>query len=106
MLVVYGWSTTEFSSSRPKTIKCHNCGAIGKTFVKHYVKTWHLFFLPIFPIGVKRGVECVHCRHSAEFKEMNSKSNKNYQKYKAVKVPPFWHFSGLFIIVTVLIWNW
>lgn len=103
--IFHGSGITEFDAKRPKDIQCHHCGAIGKTFVRKYSKTWHLSFIPLFPVWIVDEFECVHCNSVLQFREMDSELKRHYRPFKSRRVPPWWNFSGVVIALIIIGWS-
>lgn len=104
-MIVYGWSTSELSSIRPKEIECFECQKKGQMFVRSFIRTCHLFWIPIFPYKLWQEVSCVHCGAEITFKEMGQELRGKYQQYKKFPLPRPWHFSGLIIVLGLFLWG-
>lgn len=103
-MFISGTATLEYSSKRPKDIRCHNCGHIGQTFVRKFLRYWHIWFIPMFPFKLWKEYECVRCEFSNDSKNLTFKVKNYYDDFQPKKVLPLWTFTGFLSVLGFLIW--
>jgi len=104
-MIVYGWNTAKFNTKRPKDLRCHNCNDFGNVSVTKFVKYANIYWIPLFPYRVINEVECHSCGEITHLKDISDELKRHYIDYKSV-APPFWSFSGIAIIIGLVVYGW
>ncbi len=101
-MIIYGSKTKQIKSEDIKH-KCLNCGAQHHITLTLFQKYAHVFWIPIFPVGKTALSECAHCRQVLEQREFPAALNEEFKQLKQTTKTPAWAFSGLFLLVILLI---
>jgi hypothetical protein len=62
---------------------------------------FHLFYIPVFPVGKQVSTLCSHCKQSLEGNEAREIYGSDLQEVKRRARAPLWHYSWLFIWLTI-----
>ena len=103
-LLNFGFYDHTLSSKRPKEIECYSCGQKGQMSVNQYLKTFFISYIPLIPVWAWQDLHCVHCQAHLEFSGMEPELKEKYKAYRRFPIPMPWHFSGLFIILGIILW--
>jgi hypothetical protein len=80
---------------------CHESNSLILTLFQKYA---HLFYIPFFPMSKTAAVYCSHCKKVIFRKQFNKSIYQQYEDLKhQSKIPPIWTYSGIFLIVLLLI---
>ncbi|MEN0045979.1 MAG: hypothetical protein AAF806_02860 [Bacteroidota bacterium] len=104
-MIVFGWNKSTIAGNRPQDVRCFNCEQSKQIILSKFVKTFHLMFIPIFAYRVGYEFQCKGCKCNVEFKDMNNSLKQTYYPYRPKRIIPFWHFSGVLLILGILAWN-
>jgi hypothetical protein len=103
-MIIYGVRATKIGALKIDNTPCEYCENTGTQHVVQYGRYFHVFWIPMFPVGRKTFSECVHCKRTQE-KKMFSQKLKNALEFKKGELKrPIWHFSGLILICLVILY--
>ncbi len=103
-MIIYGSRPVHIKTVECNHITCQNCDTKGPILLSIFRKHAHVFWIPLFPIGKTGGSECMNCKNVLEPKEMPQDLRQEYDLLKADARGPIWQFSGLLLILVVIIW--
>ena len=113
MFFFFGIRSTDVLSVILKNLKCIHCGQVD-TVAAHYVsRHFHVFWIPIFPIGKRAVTTCGHCKQSLTKREMPPEYRTVVEQYEGQARPRIWQFAGLIIfglifivpfIISLIVW--
>jgi len=70
----------------------------------HIVQRYaHIYWIPLFPATKKAVAECTGCNHVLEKKQFPESYKNGYEEIKSQAQTPIWMFTGLGIIVVLII---
>lgn len=85
--------------------KCPNCGSTHSVEMNVFQKYVHLFYIPYLPAG-KTGVsQCSQCHQVLTDKEMSASLKEAYGQLKAKTKIPIWMFSGLVLMILLIVYQ-
>ncbi len=85
--------------------KCPNCASNHSVEMEVFQKYVHFFYIPYLPAG-KTGVSyCSNCKQSMLDKDMPANLKEAYQQLKAKTKIPIWMFSGLVLMVLLIVYQ-
>lgn len=85
--------------------KCPNCGSMYSIEMNVFQKYVHLFYIPYLPAG-KTGIsQCSQCGQVLTDKEMPANLKEAYQQLKSKTKIPIWMFSGLVLIILLILYQ-
>lgn len=99
VVIPFGAYNVEIASSRPKNLACHRCGQKGEVEITKYSRLGYLIYIPFFPYRLFTQFRCVACESDLQFQEMDEALKAHYGSFKLRKLPKFWHFSGLLLVL-------
>jgi len=101
-MIFFGSRGTNIHNEQVSGIKCSHCEQTTTHTISIYGKYFHVWWIPLFPIGKKGFSECNHCKKTLESKEMDEPIKLAYQKANANTKSPIWYWSGLIIIGLII----
>jgi hypothetical protein len=85
--------------------KCPNCGSMHSIEMNVFQKYVHFFYIPYLPAG-KTGIsQCSQCNQVLTDKEMPANLKEAYQQLKAKTKIPIWMFSGLVLMILLIVYQ-
>jgi hypothetical protein len=85
--------------------KCPNCASNHSVEIEVFQKYVHFFYIPYLPAG-KTGVSyCSNCKQSMLDKDMPANLKEAYQQLKAKTKIPIWMFSGLVLMILLILYQ-
>lgn len=86
------------------TDECSYCHASDGLRLTLFQKYAHLFYIPFFPMGKTAAVYCSHCKKVIFRKQFNRSIYQKHENLKhQSKIPPIWTYSGIFLVVLLMI---
>jgi hypothetical protein len=83
--------------------KCSHCQSTNTVDIVVYQKYAANFSLPFYPTGKRVVSVCSHCKQFLELGEMTPQQKEQATILKSNTKTPLWTFSGLFIVLAVII---
>lgn len=104
-MIFYGTKASNIKNGQINNINCPHCETNTSMIYSVFGKYAHIYWIPIFPIGKVIATECNNCKKTFEYKELTPeiKSKLDREKEKEHVKTPIWMFSGLFIIVALIV---
>lgn len=99
-MIIFG-TRTKLLSAVGTQHTCSHCNT-GKLNLVYTGSYFHIFWIPIFPLGKKGMTQCPHCKQTLTERELAPQSRSYVNSQKSSAKTPLTHFSGL-IIIGVLI---
>lgn len=97
-MIIFGSRNSKISSFEIINCYCEYCGNNTTHNIIVFGNYFHIFWIPILPLGTKVFSECTHCKRTLKKKYFTPKIKEAYIKNKPVIKRPFWHFTGLILI--------
>ena len=97
MLFFFGIKGKSVHSELMKGQSCTHCQQEETTYANFISRYFHLFWIPVFPVGKKAVSVCSHCKQVLTKKEMPAEYRTVVKQLKSSAKIPVWHFSGLII---------
>lgn len=102
-MIIFGSRATNIGSFKVNSSSCSYCKNTGTQQITQFGKYFHVFWIPVFPIGKKTFSECTHCKHTIRKKEFSSELTNSFLQGKDSVKRPIWHWSGLILFVTAIL---
>ncbi|MGM0599401.1 MAG: hypothetical protein ACQETH_06245 [Candidatus Rifleibacteriota bacterium] len=64
MFVFYGSYQMAKKAVRGEKMRCKNCGKVVSAYGESYFLVYHLFFIPLLPLGSKKELTCPECKQN------------------------------------------
>ena len=103
MLFFFGVKGKSVHSELIKDQACMHCQQRDTTYANFISRYFHLFWIPVFPVGKKAVSVCSHCKQALAKKEMPVEYRTAVKNLKSKAKIPVWHFSGLIIGVILIL---
>ena len=105
-MIVFGARASKIKKFETLFIKCAYCEKRGIHTISIFGSYFHVYWIPVFPIGKKGVAECTSCKRTTEEKDFSPELKSQYVEEKLNTKRPFWYWSGLYIIAIFfgLIW--
>ena len=104
-MIIYGSKLAHLKSEQSRNTTCESCDSKGTVVFSVFSKHVHVFWIPLFPVGKKVFSECLHCKKVLKTKEMPNDFKQEYKIIKSDSKVPVWQFSGLILIVLIILWG-
>ena len=102
-MIIFGARASNIGSVLVNGSSCTYCQNQGTQNITQFGKYFHIFWIPMFPIGRKTFAECTHCKRTIGKKEFTPKLKEVYTTEKSAIKRPIWHWSGLILIVLLIL---
>jgi len=80
------------------TQKCGNCNNAETVNMYVFQKYFHIFWVPVFPIGQRTVSQCTFCKQVLETNQMPASYSDALSDFQQQTKTPWWAFIGLGII--------
>jgi hypothetical protein len=102
-MIIFGISES-FRDGKAMTFSCENCGHTAQTTVK-YFRYFHLFWLPIIPLGAGQGLVCDSCQQVSLGRQLGSELKRRVKETNTDVRRPVWHFIGTVLVAGMIGYN-
>lgn len=96
-MIIFGTRTSAYQPNTEEVCDCSHCGTKAGVYVRFATRYFHVFWIPVLPIG-KTGIsECTHCKQALYPHEMPPATRAAYNaaRSKTRTKPKF--FAGLIL---------
>ena len=98
MLIVYGTRVQELGSHPIGHGKCPEFGS--DELHAHFIQKWfHIYYMPIIPVGKVSVLQCHQCTFFAEGKDIDPELKLSVDSHRGRFSTPFWTFTGAALFV-------
>lgn len=98
MIFFFGVRSTTIFSAYVQYLTCIHCNNTDTIYIVVVSQYFHIFWIPIFPVGRKVYSVCNHCQQSFIDPQMPDDYKRALQPYKQQAKTPIWQFFGLIVI--------
>ena len=78
--------------------KCAHCNSAETVHMYVFQKYFHIFWIPVFPIGQRTVSQCTFCKQVLEPNQMPESYSEAFNDVKQQSKTPWWAFIGLGLI--------
>lgn len=103
MFFIYGKKPVVLNEIIPKTTSCTFCESMGTVSLISHSTHVHLYYVPIFPLGVKVTSYCSSCTCELKEKEFPNLYKSHSDIVRNGSKTPLWQYSGVALIVSLII---
>ena len=96
-MIIFGLRASNIGSLEVDGSTCSYCENAGTQNITQFGRYFHIFWIPVFPIGKSTFSECHHCKRTLRKREFTSDLKSVYEQNKSEIKRPIWHWSGLII---------
>ena len=104
-MVIYGKKAVLVKTEPAPSVVCSGCLNKGTTNINVLSQHFHVYWIPLFPIGKVGVSQCRNCNYTCEEGSMPSDVSSEYNAVKSSAKPRFWQFSGLGVIALLIVWS-
>lgn len=97
MYIHFGTRLVTLKTAPSPGMICPQCSTKGSLVFMVFSRYWHIYWLPMFPIGRTGGCQCGQCGTQWLHKDMNRAMRVEYDSLRGLSVPRIWEFSGLLL---------
>jgi hypothetical protein len=102
-MIIFGSKAVHLKTVKCNLTNCTSCSTKGSINISVFRKHFHVFWIPMFPLW-KTGVsECSHCKKVMRVKEMPDNLKLEFENLKGQSKGPIWQFSGLILLVVLIL---
>lgn len=101
---IFGSRLNYIGSLKIKNFKCSYCENNEAQNIIEFGNCFHIFWIPMFPLGRKTFMECDHCKRTLKKSEFDYELKKTYYEYGVKLRRPWWHWIGLIFMILIVIY--
>jgi hypothetical protein len=101
MFIIFGIRSSRIKNISKRGYNCLHCLSQDSVHVFYYVKYFHIFYIPVFPISRYAVSACGHCKQALNYYQM-SNSLKEAADTDKPKIPVK-YFAGLIVFATPIL---
>lgn len=98
MLFFFGTGSTHLGTMVLPNLTCTHCGKVESVTASVFSRYFHLFWIPVFPIGKMSVTVCQHCKQSLRTNEMPAEYRTPVLAYQAQARTPLTNFALLLLL--------
>ena len=97
-MIIFGIRTTAFKMVDGYAYNCNHCQSADSVNLLFASRYFHLFWIPVFPVG-KTGIsQCAHCKQALYRNELPAAIGMEYSKAKSSAKTPVKLFTGVLLV--------
>ncbi|WP_163419909.1 zinc-ribbon domain-containing protein [Flagellimonas sp. CMM7] len=100
---IFGLRSSYIGSLKIKKKQCSYCETNVQQNIIEYGRYFHVFLIPIFPMGRRTFGECDYCKKTSKKSEFDFELKKIYYENELKLRRPWWHWFGLIFIILVVV---
>ena len=100
-MIIFG-TRTKFLTAFGTQQTCSHCNN-GQLNLAYTVSYFHIFWIPMFPIGKKGITQCPHCKQTLSENELSPQSRSLLNTQKGSAKTPLKYFAGLILIGVLIV---
>ncbi len=105
MIFIYGTKPVVLDQITPSSISCPFCEDQGKVSITAHSSHTHLYYIPMFPLGIKVNSYCTECTYEMKEKEFPAAYSSHANLVRNNSSTPLWQYAGVAIIVLAIIFG-
>ena len=100
-MIIFGSKNKLIQGDLLTSLECSTCGrtSYGSFGVLQY---FHLYWIPVFPLSIKVGMECLHCQQALIDKQLPAAIRKKLKKSILKKKNTLPMLTGLILILCLV----
>lgn len=98
MIFFFGTRSSTLLTEKLADTSCTYCKEQDTIFITVTSSYFHIFWIPIFPIGKKYYSHCVHCKQTLTSNQMPVTYKDGLAEISQKVKTPVWQFIGLMLI--------
>ncbi|WP_428982469.1 zinc-ribbon domain-containing protein [Pedobacter punctiformis] len=98
MIFFFGTRSSTVLTEKLNYCTCAHCQQQDTIYITAISSYFHVFWIPVFPIGKKYYSYCTHCKQTLAQRQMPNEYRNSLTEIAQRAKTPIWHFIGLFLI--------
>lgn len=99
--MLYGLKSKELQNFQTEEMECPKCQADSPFFIRYFQRHFHVFWIPLFPVGKPFSVYCMECEEELKKKELPTDFVQRVKGRKKELKTPWKRFLALPILGTL-----
>lgn len=101
-MIFYGSRASRIKEGQINNVTCPGCDNSTSMNYAIFGKYAHVYWIPLFPVGKEKILECNFCNRTYDLKELPEQIQHKFELEKQGAGYPIWYFSGLAIIAGII----
>lgn len=101
-MIIFGSRGSKIADLNLSGTTCSHCGGQDTQRVSVFGRYFHIFWIPILPIGKKVFAECTHCKKTIEENAFSPELREQYKAQESKVKRPIWHSLGCLGIASII----
>lgn len=101
-MIIFGRSATHVKIAESQDAICGNCQNKGTLVFDVFSTHFHVFWIPVLPIGKIGSTTCTHCRDTTTSARMPKELRNAFRAIKKDAKTPLWQYSGIGVAFLML----
>ena len=97
-MIIFGLRASNIGSVKVDGSTCSYCENSGTQNITQFGRYFHIFWIPVFPLGKSTFSECDHCKRTVRKREFTTELKDVFNSNKSAIKRPVWHWTGLILI--------
>lgn len=102
-MIIFGTRGSRIGSLQMAETQCDYCEQQHPQEITQFGQYFHIFWIPVFPMGRRTFAECTHCKRTLRKKEFSQRLKENFINQKSTIKRPLWHWSGILLILGLML---
>ncbi|WP_316804939.1 zinc-ribbon domain-containing protein [Pedobacter nototheniae] len=98
MIFFFGTRNSTILTEKLADTSCTYCKEQDTVFITVFSSYFHIFWIPIFPVGKKYFSHCLHCKQTLSRNQMPFTYKDGIAEISKRAKVPLWQFIGLILI--------
>lgn len=104
-MIIFGITKKALKTFSAVNYKCTTCDEYNSTLLHVYYRYFHVFWIPMFPLGKKGEADCEYCGAHTKSKKLNDKLKLHLSNFKNNVSIPKKSFTGTILLCILIIYS-
>ena len=100
--MIFGFRSSKIGTFNVDNTSCNHCQELSTQQVSVFGRYFHVFWIPVFPLGRKSVSECVNCKKTIKKGAFSPELKAAFNEQKSSVKRPFWHYIGSLILAALI----
>ncbi len=103
MFINYGSEELHLNTEKVPNYTCKNCASLNTTYLTITLNYFYLYWVPFCATQKNVYTKCENCHQYIDKKQFSNQLDFTYSNIKLNTKIPIWPFSGLFIVIGLIL---